>query len=322
MSQVVIGIDLGGTAIKSAIVSRDREVLAKNSCPTNAQNGPDAVLDTIAEAAQKLIDDAQLSPENVLAIGVGSPGPLNWQTGIVYEASNLPGWDNVPLVKEIENRTGLTTFLENDANAACYGEFWLGAGQGTQNMAVFTLGTGIGGGIVIDGKLLRGLDGTAVEFGHLIMQRDGRQCGCGAHGCLETYASVTGMIHTATEGLDAGTKSTLTELSQGDHNNLTGKMIALAAEAGDPFAQHVFKETATWLGLGIASIINLQNPERIILCGGMIAAGDLLLNPTRKVAMKNAFTVPAKRCQILPAGLGEDAGVIGAAGCALDRCNP
>ena len=320
MSKVVLGVDLGGTAIKTAIVSRDKKVLSKSSRPTNADGGPDAVLDTIAQGVQELIDTAEIAHEDIIAIGVGSPGPLNWQTGIVYETPNLPGWHNVPLVDELEERTGLRALLDNDANAACYGEFWLGAGQGAQSLAVLTLGTGIGGGIVINGKLLRGIDGTAAELGHLKIQRDGRRCGCGARGCLEAYASVTGMVRTAVEGLEAGKPSTLNALCKSNHENIAGKMIAQSAEAGDDFARWVFKETATWLGLGIASLINLQNPERIILCGGMVAAGDLLFDTARQVAQENAFDVPAKRCQILPAGLGEDAGVIGAAGCALARC--
>ena len=320
MSKVVLGVDLGGTAIKTAIVSLEKKILSKCSQPTHAEKGPHAVLDTIAQGVQQLIETANIEHEDVIAIGIGSPGPLNWQTGIVYETPNLPGWNNVPIVDEIEKRTGLRALLENDANAACYGEFWLGAGQGTQSLAVLTLGTGIGGGIVIDGNLLRGIDGTAAELGHLIIQRDGRRCGCGTLGCLEAYASVTGMVRTAVEGLESDKPSTLNDLCKGNHENITGKMIAQAAESGDDFALYVFKETATWLGLGMASIINLQNPERIILCGGMIAAGDLLFKTARQVAKENAFDVPAKRCQILPAGLGEDAGVIGAAGCALARC--
>ncbi len=167
--------------------------------------------------------------------------------------------------------------------------------------------------------MLRGIDGTAGELGHITVQRDGRLCGCGSHGCLEAYASVTGMVRTAVEGLDKGKDSVLKEMCNSELDRITGKMIFEAAQQEDKLARKVFKETATWLGLGIASLVNALNPERVVLCGGMIAAGDLLFEPVRETMLRNAFEVPGKRCQILPAGLGEDSGVLGAAGVALAR---
>lgn len=319
MSDFVIGIDLGGTNLKTAILSRDKKLLAKDSRPTNADDGPEAVTNAMIDAAKDVIKEAKVDSAQVLAVGVGAPGPLNWQSGIVYSLTNMPGWHNVPLARILSDRLDVPAFLENDANAACYGEYWLGAGQGVENMAVLTLGTGVGGGVVVFKKLLRGVDGTAAELGHLKVQRNGRVCGCGARGCLETYASVTGMIKTAIEGMEAHKTSILAEMCGGDTEQLTGKMIFDAAQQGDALARWVFKETATWLGIGIGSIINYQNPEKVVLCGGMIAAGDLLFGTVREVARANCFEVPGQRCQILPAGLGADAGVIGAAGCALAR---
>ncbi|MCC6143082.1 MAG: ROK family protein, partial [Candidatus Hydrogenedentes bacterium] len=236
-----------------------------------------------------------------------------------YSPPNLPGWKNVPLAQEMEKRIGIPCFVDNDANVACFGEFWMGAGQGTQNMAVLTLGTGLGGGVVVFGQLLRGIDGTAGELGHLKVQRDGRQCGCGGKGCIEQYASVTGMLKTMEEGLARGEASVLRDLHGGDINEITGKDISDAAAGGDAFAKWVIEETGTWLGLAISSIINYQNPEKIVLCGGMIAAGEMLFEPVRRVARENTFEVPMNRCQIVPAGLGSDSGVLGAAGCALAR---
>ncbi len=319
MSEVIIGVDLGGTNVKTAVVSRDKKILAKDSRPTRAEEGPDAVMDVMEAAVREVMRQAGVETTQVIAVGFGAPGPMNWQTGVVYSPPNLPGWKNVPLADAMRDRLGMPCYVDNDANVACYGEYWMGAGQGTESMAVFTLGTGVGGGMVIFGRLLRGIDGTAAELGHMTVQRDGRRCGCGARGCLEAYASVTGMVRTAAEGLEAGKESALRDLCGGDFAKLTGKMISDAARAGDAFAKYVFEETATWLGLGIATIVNIQNPEMVVLCGGMIAAGDMLFEPVRRVVRENAFEVPAKRCRIVPAGLGEDSGVLGCAGCALAR---
>ena len=319
MSQVVVGVDLGGTNVKTAVVSLDKQLLAKESRPTNAEKGPEAVIVTMEAAVRSLLQTQGIGLADVLAVGFGAPGPMNWQTGVVYSPPNLPGWKNVPLAEAMQRRLGVPCFVDNDANVACYGEYWMGAGQNTENMAVLTLGTGVGGGIVVFGQLLRGMDGTAAELGHLKVQRGGRLCGCGAWGCLEAYASVTGMVRTALDGLEEGRESALRAICGGDLKALTGKMISDAAQQGDAFARWVFEETATWLGIGIGSLINMLNPEKVILCGGMIDAGDMLFDTVRAVARANAFEVPAKRCEIVPAGLGADSGVLGCAGCALAR---
>ena len=319
MSEVIIGVDLGGTNVKAAVVTREKQLLAKDSRPTRADEGPNAVMDVMQETVEDLLKTTGLSKENVLAAGFGAPGPMNWQTGVVFSPPNLPGWQDVPLGDDMEMRLGVPCYVDNDANVACYGEFWMGAGKGTESMAVLTLGTGVGGGVVTFGKLLRGIDGTAAELGHLKVQRDGRQCGCGAKGCLEAYASVSGLARTAIEALESGRESALTTLCNGDLNSIDGKMIFDAARDGDEVAQWVFEETATWLGLGISSIISYQNPEKVVLCGGMIAAGDMLFEPVRRVAKANSFEVPGNRCEIVPAALGNDAGVLGSAGCALER---
>lgn len=313
MSQVVIGVDLGGTNIKSALVNESGEVLHRLVRPTLAVEGPTRVLDQIAGCVQALHDHAQ--SDEVVAVGVGAPGPMNWQTGVVYSPPNLPGWKNVPLANEIADRTGLTAYVENDANAACWGEFWTGAGRDAKSLCCLTLGTGVGGGIVLDGALLRGPDGTAGELGHLCVQRNGRACGCGARGCLEAYASVTGLVRTAKEGLDNGEESSLRSSTE----DLTGAAVSEAASNGDTFAKSVISETGEWVGVGVASLINLLNPDMIVICGGMIEAGDLLFDAIRHTAQRQAFEVPATRAQIVPAALGQDAGVIGAAGCAWQR---
>jgi len=322
MAKVIVGVDLGGTFVKTAIVSEERTVLAKDSRPTGADAGPDHVMAVMASAVQDLLKQSGLSSSDVIAVGFGAPGPMNWQTGVVYSPPNLPGWSNVPLADAMSMRLGgVPCFVDNDANCACYGEFWMGAGRGTESMVVLTLGTGVGGGVVVFGKLLRGIDGTAGELGHLKVQRDGRPCGCKGRGCLESYASVSGMVRTALDALEQGQTSVLREMCGEDSNNLTGKMIFDAAQQGDSVARWVFEETATWLGLGISSIVNYQNPEKVVLCGGMIAAGDLLFDPVYRTMRANSFEVPGRRCEIVPAGLGSDSGVLGAAGCAFARAS-
>ncbi|HOD95507.1 MAG TPA: ROK family glucokinase [Candidatus Hydrogenedentes bacterium] len=318
MSKVVIGVDLGGTNIKAAVVSEDKKIIVQGDCPTGAAAGPGPVMDLMAGFVKDLIASAGLTMADVLAAGFGAPGPMNWRSGVVFSPPNLPGWKDVPLADEMKARLGVPCYVDNDANVACYGEYWMGAGQGAESIVVFTLGTGLGGGIVVFGELLRGIDGTAAELGHLKVQKDGRLCGCGSKGCLETYASVTGMLRTAKEGWD-GADTSLKALCDNDPGKLTGKMIYEAAMSGDAFARDVFTETAVWIGLGAASMVNALNPERIILCGGMSKSGDLLYETVRKTVKENAFEVPAARCQILPAGLGNDSGVLGSAGCALAR---
>lgn len=319
MSKVTIGVDLGGTNVKAAAVTQDGRILGKDSRPTFAEKGLDAVMDTMVESIDQALRAARLGRDNLLAVGVGAPGPMNWQTGVVFAPPNLPGWKNVPLAELMHERIGVPTFVDNDANVACYGEFWSGAGRGVESLVLLTLGTGVGGGIVVLGQLLRGPDGTAAEIGHLCVMRDGRQCNCGAKGCLETYASVTGMVRTAVEGIQSGRKTALMAMCNSDLDRLTGKMVSDAVQQGDEFASWVMHETGVWLGIGIGSLINLLNPEKVVLAGGMIAAGEALFKPIRETARAQAFEVPAKRAEIVPAGLGADAGVIGAAGCALER---
>ncbi len=319
MSELIIGVDLGGTNVKTAIISRDKKVLGKDSRPTRAEEGPEAVMACMAESVEAVLAETGAKHGDVLAAGFGAPGPMNWQTGVVYSPPNLPGWKNVPLADEMTKRLGFPCYVDNDANVACYGEYWLGAGQGADNMCLLTLGTGVGGGIVVFGQLLRGIDGTAAEIGHLKVMRGGRTCGCGATGCLEAYGSVTGMVRTAVEGIEAGRKTVLTGVCKGDLKAITGKMISDGIAQGDEFCKWVMNETGVWLGIGISSLINLLNPEKVVLCGGMIAAGEDLFAPIRKTARELTFEVPANRAQIVPAGLGADSGVIGSAGCALAR---
>lgn len=319
MNSVVVGIDLGGTNVKTAVVARNGQMRGKDSRPTLAEDGLDAVIDRMVASVEQSLENAGADPSDLRAVGVGAPGPMNWRTGVVFSPPNLPGWEDVPLADLMTERLNVPVYVDNDGNVACWGEFWSGAGREVDSMVCMTLGTGVGGGIVVFGRLLRGIDGTAAEIGHLNVMRDGRQCNCGAKGCLECYASVSGMERTALEGIEAGRPTILTKMCDGDLEKIDGKMISDALKKGDEFAAWVMNETGIWLGTGIGSLINLLNPEMIVLCGGMIAAGEALFKPIRETAQAQSFDVPGERVQIVPAGLGADSGVIGAAGCALQR---
>ncbi|MCL4216933.1 MAG: ROK family glucokinase [Candidatus Hydrogenedentes bacterium] len=318
-NKLTAGIDLGGTNVKTALCDADGKVISKDSRPTDAELGLDAVVARMAEGFNQVVEDAGLNKADVLAAGIGAPGPMNWQTGVVFAPPNLPGWKDVPLAGIMTERLGIPVFVDNDANVACYGEFCAGAGRDVDSLVLLTLGTGIGGGIVVLGQLLRGPDGTAAEVGHLCVMRDGRQCNCGARGCLEAYASVTGMQKIAAEGINEGKTTLLTQLSGGDLDKIDGAMINEAALKGDAFAAEIMCETGRWLGTGIGSLINLLNPEMVVLAGGMAAAGDILLEPLRETALAQSFDVPGKRAEVVLAHLWPDSGVIGAAGVARDR---
>ncbi len=319
MSDVLVGVDLGGTFIKTAVVSREGKVLHKDSRPTGADEGLDAVLGRMEQAVRDAVSACGTAMSNLQAVGFGAPGPMNWQTGIVYSPPNLPGWKDVPLADLMTKRLGVPCYVDNDANVACYGEFWLGAGRDVESMVLLTLGTGVGGGIVVMDQLLRGPDGTAAEIGHMCVKRGGRVCGCGAQGCLEQYASVSGMVRTAVKGLESGHQSLLADMCNGDYDQITGKMISDAVSREDGFAAWVMEETGAWLGIAIGTLINLLNPEKVVLAGGMVAAGETLFKPIREAARAQCFQVPGERAQIVPAELDPDSGVIGAAGTALQR---
>ncbi|MBN1346801.1 MAG: ROK family protein [Phycisphaerae bacterium] len=311
-----VGIDLGGTNIKGGVVDEDGKVLCKRSIRTEAENGPDHVIDLMAQLVERVIAEAGLTKSQVEAVGIGSPGSMSHTQGIVIKPPNLPGWQDVPLRDRIKNMTGLPTTLENDANAAAWGEFWAGAGKGTRHMVMLTLGTGVGGGVITNGKLMRGHFDNAAELGHWILQPGGRQCGCGQRGCLEAYASASYTAQRATEAVKAGEASSLADVvkSQGE---ITSKEVVIAATAGDPLAKRILDETCYYLAIACVNIQHATNPERIVLAGGMIAAGeDALLVPIRTKAAGMTWNAAKDLPQIMFATLGNDAGLIGAAGCA------
>lgn len=310
-----LGIDLGGTNVKSGVVDDAGHSYSSVSMKTQAALGPEVGLETLAEVARRAVKASGLDWKDIVAVGLGSPGTMDIEAGLLLDPPNLPGWTNLPIRQRLADMLDKPTVLQNDANAAAYGEYWAGAGRDSQSMGLFTLGTGIGCGIIDHGRIIVGRHSNGAECGHMIIQMENaRQCSCGAYGHLEAYASATALVKRAAEALDEGTPSRLHEVRA--NGQLTSRTIAEAAEAGDTLARRLMRETARYLAVGAVNLMNTIDPDMILFGGGMIAAGTTLLNDIRGDIQSLAFPIPAASIVIEYAALGGDAGYIGAAGCA------
>jgi glucokinase len=307
----IVGIDLGGTNIVAGTVSEDgSEILGVLSEPTGAEGGADAVVDRIVRLAKKSIAASKV--KDVAGAGIGSPGPLDTKTGVVLLTPNL-GWVNMPLRDRVAAGLGLPAALDNDANCAIYGEWWRGAARGVDYVVGLTIGTGIGGGIVLGGDVYRGASDIAGEVGHMTIDSTGRLCKCGNYGCLEAYASGPAIAARATEGTQAGADTSLPRYVNNDLSKITAQVVYQAAHDGDDFANEVVRDTAKFLGAGVASLINIFNPQVVVICGGVTLAGDKLFVPLRSEVKRRAFKPAVDVCRILPGELPGTAGVYGAA---------
>jgi glucokinase len=312
MPDYYLGIDLGGTDIKLGIVDESGRIIRSGKNPTHAELGPDGVLSNIARHARDLID----SGHPVKAIGMACPGPLNSREGIVYETPNLSGWKNVPAKSILQDKLQLPVALINDANAAAYGEWWVGAGREVDTMIMFTLGTGVGGGIVINDELYTGPDDTAAELGHMIINFEGPQCACGNYGCIEAYASATAIRREVKKAFAEGVQTKI-QIPEGAEDDFGARVVYDAAMEGDPFAIELFRKVGHYLGIAAASMINAFNPEMICYGGALSNAEQFIFEPLRQTALANSFETPGKRAKIVKATLGNDAGIIGAAALAV-----
>lgn len=315
-----IGIDLGGTNIKVGLVDEQGVVIASSSTRTPRDTDPDRIITRMTEAAGSVARSGGMQLTDISGIGIGSPGPIDLEHGVVIGMPNLNGWDCIPLCQRIEEATGVPTTLENDANAAAFGEFWAGAGRdpNIRDMVMVTLGTGIGTGLIIAGKIVHGARGVAGEGGHMVVQPDGRQCGCGQRGCLEAYASAANTARRAEESLAREPRSVLHEVRKANNGTLTSKHVFDAANAADPVALAVVRETARYLAVGCVSFCRILDPSMIVFAGGMILAGDLLFEMVREAFADNSWNVMSDHVRIVPAELGNEAGFIGAAAIACD----
>lgn len=314
----VLAFDLGGTKFAFGVVAENGDILGSDKIETLAKQGPEQAIQRVNLAAQALLKKLNIKPEELIGIGIASPGPLDIAKGCVDGSPNLPGWTGYSIVKGLGGFFNLPARIDNDANAAALGEYKFGAGKNKMNMVYITVSTGIGGGVIVDGRLMRGANGNAAELGHLTLNIAGPACPCGANGCLEMYASGTAIARRTREAIQAGAQSQILNLA-GSVEAITTHHILTALEKDDALAQKIWNETTEYLGRGLAVVINSFNPEVIVVGGGVTAAGDLLFKPVREKALRYAFPCLAAVCSIVPAGLGSNVGVVGAAACAFEN---
>lgn len=308
--------DLGGTNLRMAVVSSSGEILFRARSETPRSDGPDKLLDALVETSRHCIENCRSS--NIAGVSLAVPATVDVQSGVLLDAPNLPELNGFGIVLATEKKLNLKVFLENDANAAAIGESWQGASQGFYNSIMITLGTGVGGGIIIDGKILRGPDGTAGEIGHINVEPNGHECGCGSKGCLEQYASATAVVRIAEEIAAAKPESQLASIEV-----LTSENIYELGIQGDADAIDVFTRQGFYLGLALSGLINSLNPEVIVFGGGAAAGWDLFIEELRRQIEKRTYLTPAERVKLLPSELGDDAGLLGAARFGFEKiaCN-
>ena len=314
---LILGVDLGGTKILTAVTNYQGKMLSRDHSITPAQKGHEAVIQSILESAYRALEQADVAVSALTAIGVGAPGISNPETGILFTSPNLPRWRDVPLRDIMQERLGKRTFLINDANAAALGEFYFGAARGARNFIYITISTGIGGGIVIDGKIYGGAIGAAGEVGHMTIDDNGPICNCGNKGCWETLASGTALAREARHRIEEGVRTSILEYAEGEVEKVTAQVIHKAAEQGDSLAKELIARTGYYVGVGLANLINIFNPELIVIGGGLSNIGDMLLEPAFEVAGERAYKEAFQTVRFASAELGRNSGVLGAAAFAL-----
>ena len=311
MKNYVVGVDLGGTKISTALSDLEGKIINQTTIPTDAHEGEMPVLNRIINSIEKVVNDSAVSYEDIKGIGIGSPGPLDAKQGIIITTPNLP-FKNFNLVKPISEKFGVPVFLDNDANVAAIGEFMFGAGKGAENIVFFTVSTGVGGGAILNGKVYRGHTSNALEIGHMTVAPHGPRCNCGNVGCVEATSSGTAIAKRAHEAL-----STKVETSLRKYENVTSYEVFVEAAAGDPVAKDIIDDAMNYLGIAVANAVSIFDPEYVIIGGGVSKAGDVVFDTVRKVVNKRCFKSMAESVKIVPAGLGTDAGLIGAVALAL-----
>lgn len=315
MSRYCFGVDVGGTTVKIGLFTPEGEVVEKWEIPTRTDNGGSIILPDIADSVSEKMKERKITKESVIGIGIGVPGPVD-DNGVVYKAVNL-GWDVMNVNEELEKRLGIPVKAGNDANVAALGEMWCGGGKGCKDVVLATLGTGVGGGIIVNGKVVTGSKGAGGEIGHMhISDEEEEACNCGNHGCLEQYASATGIVRLAKRRLTASNDDSVLRISQ-EKNELSAKAVFDAVKDGDKIACQIAEEFGRYLGKGLAMIAAVVNPEVFVLGGGVSKAGEILCDYVAKNYEKYAFH-GCKNASFKLATLGNDAGIYGAAKLVLD----
>lgn len=308
MANYYLGVDMGGTLIKIAIVDDKANVIEEAVVNTDINANPKSVIGNITKVFKKF-----KHYNRVKTIGIGIAGDIDFRQGIVRMSPNLPKWNKVQLKRDIEKITGKIVYVDNDANTAAIGAYWLDIKAKADNMICVTLGTGVGGGIIINKKLFRGNNGTAGEIGHITVEPDGRKCNCGNYGCAETYIGVRHIVKETIDLLKTTKSKYILRLANNDIEQITPKLLSQAAEKGDLVAKKVWKGAGEKLGILLSDIIDFFNPDCIVLCGGISNAGDLIIKPAKEQIKKRAFKTAAKACKIVVSKYTSKLGVVGAA---------
>ncbi len=310
-----IGCDLGGTNLRAAIVDVENgAVLHQMSIPTLAREGHDAVMQRMGALFLQVIEKAGLKKEDIGGVGIGVPGVLDLEKGETLFLPNLPGtWPHVPLQDTITKLTGLPTSILNDVRSSTYGEWRFGAGRGMDTVAVFAIGTGVGGGLVVNGQLHLGIGGTGGEIGHTTIDFNGPKCGCGNYGCLEAYASAPAISAMGMKAVSQGLTTRISELCEYDLNRINPELIARAAVEGDEIAKGIYERAGFYIGIAAANMCVALGPRRVIIGGGVSRAGELLLAPIRRTVNERVTVMPVDQVEIVQSQLGDNAGVIGVA---------
>lgn len=310
-----VGCDLGGTNIKVGVMDVENgKIVEVQSAPTMAREGHDAVMAHMADLIEKVIADSGIPRSEIGGVGIGAPGTLDLEHGLVLFLPNLPGtWPNVPLVDTMTAHLNLPVYILNDVRAITFAEWKFGAGRGVDTMACFAIGTGIGGGLIINGKLHLGINGTAGELGHQTINFNGPKCGCGNYGCVETYASGPAIAAAAAKVVMQGGTTVMGAMVDYDLNKLTPRIVYEAAMAGDQAAKDIYQNAGEALGFGVVNVLVAVGARRIVIGGGVAAAGDLLLDPIRRTIQEHIFVMPKELVEVVPAQLGTEAGVVGTA---------
>lgn len=313
MKKYIVGIDIGGTNIKAGILSKEGEILLNDSIKTEADRGADYVLEKIKDLIFEMIEKLSINKEEVIGVGMGIPGPTNTDTGVVNFCPNMIGWKNYRAAEVLSAKTGFEVKIGNDVNVITLGEMWKGAAVGYKNVLGITLGTGIGGGLIVNGKLMSGFTGAAGEVGHIKVEKNGKLCGCGQYGCWEAYASATGLIREAVSRLSVSKDNKLWEKIQGNINLIEAKDVFDFAREGDAFCMSLVEYEIDYLAFGMATLINSMNPEIVVIGGGISLAGDILFEGLLEKLNEYTLEVALYGVNVVPAKLGNDAGIVGAA---------
>jgi glucokinase len=317
-----IGIDLGGTNLRAAIADTDTgQIFHQRKCPTLAAEGQEAVIQRIVQLIKELCEESEMSAHRIQGVGIGVPGTPDIDTGVIQFLPNLPGkWLNVPLQAIVEEQVQLPVALINDVRAITLGEWTFGAGRGAETLICLAIGTGIGGGVVVNGQFHLGIGGTAGEFGHHVVEVDGLPCGCGGTGCLELYASGPAIAAMGVKEVMHGHTTRIGELVNQDLNRIDAGTVFQAAVEGDPIAKGILQRAGMYLGIAVGNILGVISPQRVIFAGGVSRAGDLLLTPIVQTVKERVHVIPLEKVEFVMAELGINGGLVGAALWARQRC--